>query len=82
MNLLVACLYVVISVFFARNLGKIYAKIKSGKIANKYSLLAASSLVFQFISLAVHFLTEGVGLVVASQLYMIACMTFLLLKKD
>jgi len=81
-NYLIASLYIVISLFFINNFKKIYLKLKEGKNINKNSLLATSSLIFQFIALAVHFFTENSQVVLISQMYLLFCVSILVIKKD
>ena len=81
-NYLISILYIAISLFFINNFKKIFLKLKDGKDINKNSLLAASSLVLQFISLAIYFFTQNTEVVLISQLYMLGCIIFLIVKKD
>lgn len=81
-NYLIASLYILISLFFMNNFKKIYLKLKDGKNINKNSLLATSSLIFQFIALAVHFATENSQIVLVSQMYLLFCVLLLIIKKD
>jgi len=81
-NYLIAFLYVIISLFFVNNFKKIHLKLKDGQSINKNSLLATSSLVFQFSSLSIYFFTQNSNIVLISQVYLLFCVIFLIVKKD
>ncbi len=81
MNVLLSILSLLLCGFFAYNFNTIISKIRSGKIVNKLSLLATSSLILHFLSLTLYFIFNLEILVVLSETYMLFCLSYLLLKK-
>lgn len=81
MNVVISSLYFIILLFFVYNFKELYSKIKSNKKSNKLSLLATSSLIFQFGSLGVHFVHDCENIIIASQLYLLGCILYLIYYK-
>jgi hypothetical protein len=77
-NSLIALLYLIIAVLFSVNLGVLFQKLREGsKKVNLYSLLATSSLILNFISLAYYFEYDNSNMVIISQTYIIACIVII-----
>ena len=81
MNIILATLSFLISGFFIYNFNTIVAKIRKGKLVNKLSLLATSSLILHFLSLSLFFIYNNTLLILFSELYMLGCLIYLLRKK-
>lgn len=81
MNLLIAILSTIISLFFVYNIRELINKIQSGKIVNKHSVLATSALAFHFLSLSLYFFFDLEIIVLISQAYMLGCLIYLFKKK-
>lgn len=78
MDLAITYIYVIISLLFTLNFINIWRQVRSGsKKVNTMSLLATSSLIFHFASLAFYFYAFNVTWIFASQIYMVICMLYI-----
>ncbi len=77
MNILVAILSFTLALFFSYNFSEIIKKIKTGKQINKLSLLATSSLIIHFISIALYFIFQTIILVFISEMWMLFCLIYI-----
>ena len=85
MEQIITYAYIIISLLFTLNFFNVWKQLKSGsKKVNSMSLLATSSLVFQFAALAYFFATHDLTLIFITQVYMLSCMLYMkfIYKKD
>lgn len=85
MNQAITYIYIIISLLFTMNFIKLWKQVHSGsKKVSAMSLLATSSLVFQFVALAFFFHSNDATWVFVTQLYMILSMLYIkfIHKKD
>ena len=85
MEYIVVYIYIIISMLFTANFINIIKQLHAGsKKVTLMSLLATSSLVLQFASLAYFFYSQNVACVLITQIYMVLCMLYikLIYKKD
>ena len=85
MEQIITYTYILISLLFAMNFFNVLKQVQSGsKKVNLMSLLATSSLVFQFAALAYFFSSHELIWVLLTQIYMVLCMLYIkfVYKKD
>lgn len=83
MQNIISIIYIIITLLFVSNFLKIASQIRGGsKKVNEYSLLATSSLVLHFLTLAIYFGGHNYYIILGSQAYMLLCMLIIkFLKK-
>ncbi len=78
MNEVITFIYIIISMLFTLNFINLWKQVQAGsKKVNTMSLLATSSLVFQFVALAFFFYSGEISWVLITQVYMVACMLYI-----
>ena len=85
MDFAITYIYIFISLLFTLNFIKLWKQLLAGsKKVNVMSLLATSSLVFQFFALAFYFYSKDATWVFVTQIYMILSMLYIkfIHKKD